>query len=169
MDNQQAITDLYLMLTLPNSVTVNSTAEHWITNTFSHSTLAGTITHLTILQNKVLTARAYALAHISSKVSVCGYGFDKIMPFANGPTLIHEGESTEITVGMVAFDSYNQPEVTIQSGGGEVLKPENGIGKVRVKPKKGLQVIKGSVSIKNKSGVKKTAYWEYYIQVLPKK
>ena len=90
------------------------------------------------------------------------------MPFASGPSLIHEGESTEITVGMVAFDSYNQPEVTIQFLQGEVLKSENGTGKVRVNPKKGLQKIKGTVSIRNKSGVKKTMDWEWDIQVLPK-
>lgn len=169
MDDQQAVTDIYMLLTLPNSVNTNGTKEHWIVNTFAYSNLIGAISQLTILQNKILEARAYSLAHISSRMNSCGYGFDRIIPFASGPSLIHEGETTEITVGMAAFDSYNQPDVTLQSGGGEVLKPENGTCKVRVKPKKGLQIIKGSVSIKNKSGVKNTGYWEYYIQVLPKK
>lgn len=169
LEDRQAVTDLYTLLTLPRHFIRNGEKISWKQDLFQHSNLIGALTQLTILQNKILDARSYALAHISSRYNSCGYGFDKIMPFSNGPSLIYEGESTELTVGMVAFDSYNQPEVTILSGVGEVLKPESGICKVRVKPKKGLQIIKGSVSIKNKSGVKKTAYWEHYIQVLPKK
>jgi hypothetical protein len=169
MEDRQAVTDLYTLLTLPRHFIRNGEKISWKQAVFQHSNLIGALTQLTILQNKILNARSFALAHISSRYNSCGYSFDKIIPFSNGPSLIHEGESTEITIGMVAFDSYNQPEVVIQSGGGKVLKPQNGICKVWVKPKKGLQIIKGSVSIRDKSGVKKTEYWEHHIQVLPKK
>jgi hypothetical protein len=169
MDDQQAIKDLYINLTLPNYVSDGNKKTPWVSATFQHSNLIGAISQLTILQNKILQARAYALAHISSRMNSCGYGFDRIIPFAQGPSIIHEGETADITVGIAAFDSYNQPEVTLQSINGEILKPENGTGKVRVKPKKGLQKIQGTVSIKNKSGVKKTERWEWDVQVLPKK
>lgn len=169
IDDQQVVTDLYTILTLPKTINTNAGKEHWIVNTFAHSNLIGAISQLTILQNKILGARALAMAHINSKMSYCGSGFDKIVPFAQGPSLIHEGESAEITIGIAAFDSYNQPEVTLESIEGEILQSENGTGKVRIKPKKGLQKVKGTVSIKNKSGIKKTLMWEWDIQVLPKK
>ena len=169
MEDQQAIIDLYVNLTLPNHLNQNGEQIPWAEATFQHSSLIGAITQLTILQNKILAARAYALAHITSIGCFADYGFTEIIPFAQGPSLIHEGETAEITVGIAAFDSYNQPEVTLQSIDGEVLKPENGTGKVVIKPKQGLQKIKGTVSIKNKSGVKKTENWEWDIQVLPKK
>jgi hypothetical protein len=164
-DNQQAITDIYVLLTLPNLIDGNN----WATNSFEHSSLIGCISTLTILQNKILQARAFALAHITSIGCFADYGFDKIIPFAQGPSLIYEGETAEITVGIAAFDSYNQPEVTLQSIDGEILKSGQGTGKVRVKPSEGLQKIKGTVSIRNKSGTKKTENWEWDIRVLPKK
>ncbi len=169
MDDEQAITDLYVNLTLPNHLIQNGEKRPWPEANFQHVSLIGAITQLTILQNKILGARSYALAHIGSKMMSCDYGFNKIIPFAQGPSLIYEGDTAEITVGIAAFDSYNQPEVTLKSIDGEVLKPENGTGKVLVNPKKGIQKIKGTVSIKNKSGVKKTENWEWEIRVLPKK
>ncbi|MGV3611565.1 MAG: hypothetical protein ACO1N0_11485 [Fluviicola sp.] len=169
MEDEQAITDLYVNLTLPNHLIQNNKKIPWAEATFQYSNLIGAITQLTILQNKILGARAYAMAHIGSKLMSCGYDFDRIVPFSQGPSIIKEGDTAEITVGVAAFDSYNQPEVTLQSIDGEILKPENGTGKVRIKPKKGLQKIKGTVSIKNKSGIKKTENWEWDIQVLPKK
>ncbi len=169
IDDKQVATNLYINLTLPKSVSNGNKKTPWILATFQHSNLIGAITQLTILQNKVLEARAIALQHISLIGCFAEYGFDRIVPFASGPSLIHEGETAEISVGMAAFDSYNQPGVTLESIDGEVLKPENGTGKVRVKPKKGLQKIQGTVSIKNKSGIKKTTTWEWDIQVLPKK
>ena len=169
MEDQQAVTDLYTLLTLPRHFIRNGEKISWEQSVFQHSNLIGALTQLTILQNKILNARSYALAHISSRYNSCGYGFDRILPYAKGPSIIREGETAEITVGISAFNSYNQPEVVLQSIDGEVLPSEKGVGKVRIKPKEGLQKIKGLVSIKNKSGVKKTEHWEWDIQVLPKK
>lgn len=169
LEDRQAVTDLYTLLTLPRHFIRNGEKISWKQDLFQHSNLIGALTQLTILQNKILNARSYALAHISSRYNSCGYGFDRILPFAKGPSIIREGETAEITVGISAFDSYNQPEVVLQSIDGEVLPSEKGVGKVRIKPKVGLQKIQGLVSIKNKSGVKKTEHWEWDIQVLPKK
>lgn len=164
-DDQESLTEIYKTLTLPNQVE----GKTWAVNSFEHSSLIGCISTLTILQNQILQARAFALAHITSIGCFADYGFDKIIPFAQGPSLIYEGETAEITVGIAAFDSYNQPEVTLQSIDGEILKSEQGTGKVHVKPSEGLQKIKGTVSIRNKSGTKKTENWEWDIRVLPKK
>ncbi|MGV3611660.1 MAG: GldM family protein [Fluviicola sp.] len=164
MEDDQALTDLYINLTKPERVKVHDLEGiHWIGATFDHAPLVAAVASLTSLQQDVLAARAYALAHLKSKVSTGEYSFNKIMPLAYGPAIANTGDEVELKVMMAAFDSDNQPEVTgpgaITVGGGQ--------GTLKTKVAGGAEmVLSGTVSIKNKSGVKKTENWTHTIKIM---
>ena len=99
------------------------------------------------------------LANYKAKVSTGEYSFNKIMPLAYGPNVANSGEEVELQVMMAAFDSDNQPKVTIDGEGGEVSYPGNGQGIVKLKTGGSTMTVTGTVSIKNKSGVAKTEKW----------
>jgi hypothetical protein len=80
-----------------------------------------------------------------------------------------EGQEGEIQVMMAAFDSNNLPSVTVTDSEAKIIITDDSRGLIRIKPKAGLQKFKGTVSIKNQSGIAKTEHWEWTINVLPKK
>ena len=164
MDDDQALTDLYINLTKPERVKVHDMEGiHWIGATFDHSPLVAAVASLTSLQQDILSARAYALAHLKSKVSTGEYSFNKIMPLAYGPAIANTGDEVELKVMMAAFDSDNQPEVT----GPGAITIEGGQGTLKTKVAGGAEmVLSGTVSIKNKSGVKKTEKWTHTIKIM---
>lgn len=164
MDDDQALTDLYINLTKPERVKVHDMdGIHWIGATFDHSPLVAAVASLTSLQQDVLSARAYALAHLKSKVSTGEYSFNKIMPLAYGPAIANTGDEVELKVMMAAFDSDNQPEVT----GPGAITVAGGQGTLKTKVAGGAEmVLSGTVSIKNKSGVKKTENWTHTIKIM---
>ncbi|MDF3028539.1 MAG: hypothetical protein K0S23_2846 [Fluviicola sp.] len=164
MDDDQALTDLYINLTKPERVKVHDLEGiHWIGATFDHAPLVAAVASLTSLQQDVLSARAYALAHLKSKVSTGEYSFNKIMPLAYGPAIANTGDEVELKVMMAAFDSDNQPEVT----GPGAITVAGGQGTLKTKVAGGAEmVLSGTVSIKNKSGVKKTENWTHTIKIM---
>lgn len=164
MDDDQALTDLYINLTKPERVKVHDLEGiHWIGATFDHAPLVAAVASLTSLQQDVLAARAYALAHLKSKVSTGEYSFNKIMPLAYGPAIANTGDEVELKVMMAAFDSDNQPEVT----GPGAITVAGGQGTLKTKVAGGAEmVLSGTVSIKNKSGVKKTENWTHTIKIM---
>lgn len=164
MDDDQALIDLYVNLTKQERLKVHDMeGVHWIGATFDHSPLVAAVASLTSLQQDVLSARAYALAHLKSKVSTGEYSFNKIMPLAYGPAIANTGDEVELKVMMAAFDSDNQPEVT----GPGVITVAGGQGTLKTKVAGGAEmVLSGTVSIKNKSGVKKTEPWTHTIKIM---
>lgn len=167
-EDANALKELYIILTKLEKVAYHGTEVHWISASFNDATLISAIAALTSLEQDILSARAYAMAHWASKINICGYGFDKIIPLATGPSTAFEGDEVKINVLMAAFDSYNQPSISTTNVSSTLEYIEDGIGTVSITPKKGLQTIKGTVSIRNKSGVLKTENWEWTINVLPK-
>lgn len=164
MEDDQALSDLYINLTKPERVKVHDMdGIHWIGATFDHSPLVAAVASLTSMQQDVLSARAYALAHLKSKVSTGEYSFNKIMPLAYGPAIANTGDEVELKVMMAAFDSDNQPEVT----GPGAITVAGGQGTLKTKVAGGAEmVLSGTVSIKNKSGVKKTENWTHTIKIM---
>lgn len=168
-EDRQVLIDLYMMLTKKEKNEMHGEKGiHWIGKTFDHSPIVAAIASLSSLQQDVLSARALALAHWKGKVSTGEYSFNKIMPLAHGDLIANAGDSVHIKVMMAAFDSYNQPKVVITEG---VENPsiinKDGQGIVGFKVSGGAeQVIKGTVAIKNKSGVWKTAPWEHKIVIM---
>lgn len=164
-EDTQVLIELYSNLTKQEIIKVNGTRPHWIAYKFNNVSLVGAIAELTALQQDILAARGMALTHWKMKVASCGNSFNKIIPLAYGPSLAINGEEIEIMVMMAAFDSDREPEVTTYYSGAKIEYREDGIGYVTVKPKKGMNTIRGTVSITNKSGVRKTEEWEYSFNV----
>ncbi len=164
MDDDQALTDLYINLTKPERMKVHDMEGiHWIGATFDHSPLVAAVASLTSMQQDILSARAYALAHLKSKVSTGEFSFNKIMPLAYGPVIANSGDEVELKIMMAAFDSDNQPEVT----GPGAITVAGGQGTLKTKVAGGAEmVLSGTVSIKNKSGVPKKDTWTHTIKIM---
>lgn len=167
-EDKQVLIDLYMMLTKKEKNEVHDMkGVHWVGATFDHSPLVAGIASLSSLQQDILAARALALAHYKSKVSTGEYSFNKIMPLAYGPVVANNGDDVELQVMMAAFDSDNQPKVVVNEGAtAEVTYPGNGQGVVKFKAGGSTMTVKGTVSIKNKSGVAKTENWEHEIVIM---
>lgn len=168
-EDQQVLIDLYVGLTKLEKNEVHDMKDvHWIGMTFDHAPLVAGIAALSSLQQDILSARALALAHYKSKVSTGEYSFNKIVPLAYGPVVANAGDDIELKVMMAAFDSDNQPKVTVKGfeGGDNVSYPGNGTGVVKVKAGGSTMELSGTVSIKNKSGVPKTEPWNHTIIIM---
>jgi hypothetical protein len=164
-DDRFILVDMYLNLTKPEFEMYNGSKTHWINVQFQNATLLSVLLTLNSIENEILRARSLAMAHIGSKISYCGYGFNKILALTNGPSLAYEGEEVALQVSIGAFDSYNQPFVKVNDITSKI-DYKNGLGIIRFKPKKGIQTITGTVSIRNKSGIMTTKPWEWKINVL---
>jgi len=167
-EDAEVLAELYIGLTkLEKNEVHGMKGVHWIGMTFDHSPLVAALASLSSMQQDVLSARALALAHWKSKVSTGEYSFNKIMPLAYGPAVANSGDDVELQVMMAAFDSENQPKVTVNEGASaEITYPGNGSGKVVFKAGGATMTISGTVSIKNKSGVAKTEDWEHTVQIM---
>ena len=167
-DDKQVLQDLYMGMTKKEINTVHGMeGVHWIGQTFDHSPLVAAIASLSSMQQDVLAARALSLAHWKSKVSTGEYSFNKIMPLAYGPMVSNSGDAVELQVMMAAFDSDNQPKVTVDGYEGATVEyPGNGQGLVKLTAGGSTMSLKGTVSIKNKSGVEKKEDWSHEIIIM---
>ncbi len=169
-EDRQVLIDLYMGLTkLEKSEVHGVEGVHWVGATFDHSPLVAALASLSSMQQEILSARALAMAHWKSKVSVGEYSFNTIKSLAYGPSIANKGDSVELQVMMAAFDSDNQPKVEITSSDMEasVKYPGNGQGLVSFKTGNGNNMtIEGTVSIKNKFGVTKTEKWSHDIIIM---
>ena len=168
-EDRQVLIDLYMGMTKLEKGEVHGVkGVHWIGSTFDHAPLVAAVASLSSMQQDVLAARALAMAHWKSKVSTGEYSFNKIMPLAYGPSIANSNEEIELQVMMAAFDSDNQPVVTVDGYDNQdmVSYPGNGQGVVKMTTGSGTMTITGTVSIKNKSGVKKTEKWTKDIVVM---
>ncbi|MFT5777952.1 MAG: hypothetical protein ACI837_000900 [Crocinitomicaceae bacterium] len=164
-EDDGVLLELYVMLTKLEKSEVHDVSDvHWIGSTFDHAPLVAAIASLSSMQQEILSARALALAHWKSKVSTGEYSFNKIMPLAYGPAVANSGDEVELQVMMAAFDSDNQPTVT--SSMGAVTYPGNGQGIVKFSAGGSETTVKGTVSIKNKSGVPKTEEWSHTVVIM---
>jgi hypothetical protein len=166
MDDDNALQELYMMLTKEEKREVHEVkGVHWIGAQFDHSPLVAALASLSSLQQDVLSARAYALAHWKSKVSTGEYSFNKIMPLAYGPAVANANEEVELKVMMAAYDADNNPVVTATQGS-IVYPEEGGYGLVKVKAGGSTMTVSGTVSIKNKSGIEKKEDWTHDITIM---
>jgi gliding motility-associated protein GldM len=164
-DDKEAIKKIYGGLTKKERWNVNDVkGVHWIGKTFDHAPAVAAIASLTSLQKEVLTARADAIALIRGRVGGGEYSFNKIMALAYGPELVNQGDEFEVQVLMAAYDSDRQPEVTIQNGA--VNEVKNGKGVIRMKGSGTEMTLKGTITIKNKSGIPKTEEWSKTVRVM---
>lgn len=169
-EDKQVLIDLYMMLTKKEKNKVHDQeGVHWIGMTFDHSPLVAAVASLSSMQQDILSARALALAHWKSKVTTGEYSFNKITSLAYGQPIANSGDSVYLKVMMAAYDSDNQPKVVVAEGSedAKVEYPGNGTGVVGFKVSgSGEMVLKGTVAIKNKSGVEKKEPWEYTVKIM---
>ena len=164
-DDEALLIDLYSSLSKKEHSTVHDVENvHWIGKTFDHSPSVAAIASLSSLQKDILSARAKAIALIRSRIGSGEYSFNKIIPLAYGPEVVNANEEFTIEVLMAAFDSDKQPEVTLN--GESVTEINNGKGYVKLQASGSTMNLKGTVSIRNKSGIKKTLDWNKTVHVM---
>jgi hypothetical protein len=162
-EDRQVIIDLYIILTLPEKIG----NENWEKSHFQKTTLLSGLAKLTNLQNDIMRAKRLAMFQLFSKTGCnASYPFDKIIPIATGPMLVHANDTFEFKVLMAAFDSTGDPIVKINNNKGYVLYRGDGVARIKTALPKGTHTLKGSVSIQNRSGVLKTEEWEYKVNVI---
>lgn len=165
-DDKEAIKKIYGALTKEERSVVHEVKNvHWIGKTFDHSPVVAAIASLSSLQKEILTARADAVALIRSRISGGEYSFNKIMALAYGPELANSGDEVEVQVLMAAYDSDKQPSVTLN--GSNVTEVRDGKGFVKTKASGSSEMnLKGTITIRNKSGIPKTLPWEKNIKIM---
>jgi gliding motility-associated protein GldM len=165
-DDKEAVKKIYAALTKLERSEVHEVPNvHWIGKTFDHSPSVAAIASLSSMQKEILTARADAVSLIRSRVGGGEYSFNKIMALAYGPDLANNGDEIEVQVLMAAYDSDKQPEVSVQ--GASVSEIKDGKGYIRTKASGSSEMtLKGTITIKNKSGVPKTENWEKTIKIM---
>jgi gliding motility-associated protein GldM len=166
-DDYEVIKKLYMSLTKQERVTVNDMKNvHWIGATFDHSPLVAAIASLSSLQQDALAARSLALGHLKSKVSTGEYSFNSIVPLAYGPVIANIGDEVNLNIMMAAFDSENQPIVTLDNDYENEINYSNGQGHIKLKAGTGNLSLTGTISIKNKNGLIKKEKWNHEVLVM---
>ena len=167
-EDDEVLAELYIGLTKMEKFEVHGVKDvHWMGATFDHSPLVAALASLSSLQQDILSARALSLAHWKGKVSTGEYSFNKVMPLAYGPAVANNGDDVELQVMMAAFDSENQPVVTVTDGAtAEIEYKGDGQGRVKFKAGGTTMKVSGTVSIKKKSGATKTENWEKEIIIM---
>ncbi len=164
-EDEAMITEIYSSLTKEKTSTVNGVKNvHWIGKTFDHAPTVAAIASLSSLQKDILSARADALTLLRSRVTGSEFSFNTIIPLARGPEVVNQGEDFQLEVMMAVYDKDKQPEVTID--GGEVSEIKDGKGIIRMKGNGNTMDLSGTVSIKNRSGIKRTMRWEKTVTVM---
>jgi gliding motility-associated protein GldM len=164
-DDQAMIAEIYSSLTKEQLSTVHDVKDvHWIGKTFDHAPVVAALASLSSLQKDVLAARADALTVLRSRVVGSEFTFNTIIPLARGPEVVNQGDEFQLEVMMVVYDKDKQPEVTIE--GGEVSEVKDGKGIIKLRGQGSTMDLKGTVSISNRSGIKRTMNWEKTVTVM---
>lgn len=152
-----SLIELYTTLSFPNEIE----GIPWSTYEYEDVDLLSALAKLTNLQNKIINAKGLSISIFLSKGYVDYYSFDKILPVTSGPVTAYEGDTIELMIYFGGVDSFSEPIVELSNQVGKIHYPGDGTGRVRVKIGKGIQHLKGKISIQNKSGVMKTEEWDY--------
>jgi serine/threonine protein kinase len=131
---------------------------HWLGMTFGNSSTIEALAALSILQKQILTARADALELIRERVGGSEYSVNTIAAFVSGPEVVYNEDQLEFDVFVAAFDSNQNPIVTINQG--VVENVNNGVARINSKLNKGTNVIKGTISYTNSFGSMRTLPWQ---------
>lgn len=157
LDDKQALKKIYMDM--------SHNSKEWDQLFIENIHWADAMNILLQLEFVVLKARADAIALIGSRFCYCGSSFDKILPLVMGPEVAQQNEDVYFEVLMAAYDSDRLPEVEAQ--GAEVVSIKDGKAKLKVNVGKVKEVtIKGTITIRNSSGIPKTEKWSKQIVVL---
>jgi len=165
-DDSETLSQIYTRLTKQEKNKVHDQKDvHWIGMTFDHAPLVAALASLSSLQSDILTARADALSLWKAKISTGEYSFDKIKAIAIAPSSTRSGEEFEVEVLMAAFDSQNQPKVTID-GDEKVYMGKNGKATIKRSASGASVDLTGTITILNKQGAEKVEKWSASVPVI---
>ena len=171
-DDRGIITSLYKGLT-KNEMQPDPHEEgrmrHWVGGTFDHAPAVAAIAALSGLQSEVLTARADAMAYLSSKVGGGNYAFNKVTSLAIAAPSVTGGATDTLRVMMAAFDSEKQPIVTPDDGKGTLVETKGGQAYIAYTAPSGGEIeLTGTIAIKDKFGNLKPAQYSTVVKVVEK-
>ena len=171
-DDRGIITNLYKGLT-KNEMQPDPHEEgrmrHWVGGTFDHAPAVAAIAALSGLQSEVLTARADAMAYLSSKVGGGNYAFNKVTSLAIAAPSVTGGATDTLRVMMAAFDSEKQPIVTPDDGKGTLVETKGGQAYIAYTAPSGGEIeLTGTIAIKDKFGNLKPAQYSTVVKVVEK-
>ncbi|NRA10422.1 MAG: hypothetical protein HRT57_00535 [Crocinitomicaceae bacterium] len=130
-------------------------------------TLIGSLSVLTSVESNILDARATALGLWKQKISTGEFSFNKFEPIVEGPEAIKSGQGIDLTLALMVHDDSNPPIVTIENNPNAKISYREGKATISLaNPKVGILTLRGTISIKNKSGVVKVRNWEKTIEVI---
>lgn len=156
-EDRQIVEDIYILLS--KSQFHNNT--HWLNEYFQNTSLIESLIRLNLLQLDIMDARNLLIMSLNSKMNRCGYGFTEIIALVEGPASAEIGALARIKVGIGAFDEYNNPTIELNSQKEAKIIYEEGFAYITFPAENGVQLISGTVSIKNKSGVEKRIPFEW--------
>jgi hypothetical protein len=143
--------------------------RHWVGGTFDHAPSVAAIAALSSLQSEILTARANAMAYLSSKVGGGNYAFNKVTSLAIAAPAVSGGATDTLRVMMAAFDSEKQPVVVPDAGKGTVVETKGGQAYIAYTAPSGGEIeLTGTIAIKDKFGNMKPAKYSTVVQVVEK-
>ena len=143
--------------------------RHWVGGTFDHAPAVAAIAALSGLQSEILTARADAMAYLSSKVGGGNYAFNKVTSLAIAAPSVTGGATDTLRVMMAAFDSEKQPIVTPDEGKGTLVETKGGQAYVAYTAPSGGEIeLTGTIAIKDKFGNLKPAQYSTVVKVVEK-
>lgn len=123
------------------------------------SSLVNVLNTLNALELKLVTARKTIISHISSRVSVGEFGFNTIEPIVNVVNNVKKGGTIELEVYPTVYDNTN----TLQAEAENQISAKVVNGKTKITIQAGYENImhlKGTASVKGKSGTKYTCHWK---------
>jgi hypothetical protein len=156
MEDKYVLKDLYIQLHNTSMKLINQGTSNLLAN----------LCLLSVLQHDVLAARAMAIAHWKSKISTGEYGFNSIETLVEGPEIVKQGSDINCKVFIAFKDSEQKPDIKVDNK--DVTIRYNNDGSYLISThatKKGTFKLNGSISIRNKSGIKRTESFEKTIVI----
>ena len=159
-DDIEAVKQVYISISKENPF-LDKAYEGFL----EHKSVAEPINILTNIQNQIMRSSVDICRLISSRFGGEEYRFNKIFSLVQGPDIVQKGDSIELKVCYSAYDSEDNPIVKIERANSTQYLKE-GITYIKFKASDKDELIKGKITILNKSGVPKTMNWEKKIKVL---
>jgi gliding motility-associated protein GldM len=165
------IIDLYAAMCKNDFSVDKETGEefHWIGRTFDHAPGVAVLAAISSLQKEVLKARSEVMIYLQSEIGGSDYSFDKVVGLARPlDPIVAGGQEFFVEIQAAAYDSQREPEVDTE-GQGQVVSIKNGVALVKFRaPSSGEMNIKGTVSVKKKTGTPVELPYSTQVMVAPK-
>ncbi len=159
MEDKTFLEELYIECTF---LSKEKDGNHWIVSKFKETSLINALNQLTILERKIINAKNLAFALIDSKFNNCGFAFSIPSAIVFGPETSEAGKSIQLHTIYAALDFDNQPIVKCDNPNATIIV-QDGVGRINVTPNVGQNIYKGTIALKNQSGVLVEKPWQFVV------